>query len=77
MSGCGYPKCGGRVKSTKEEFVKKSRLKHGDKYNYDQVDYIKCDTHVKIICKVEEHAEFLQIPSSHLSGRGCHKCGEI
>ena len=60
-------------KYTKEEFIKKARQIHGDKYNYSKVEYIDSKTKVCIICP--EHGEFWQIPSSHLHGNGCRKCG--
>ena len=77
LSGQGCPKCGlenSREKqaSTKEEFIKKAREKHGDKYDYSKVEYINANTKVCIICP--QHGEFWQRPNSHLSGHGCHKC---
>ena len=57
---------------TKEIFIEKAKLKHGDKYDYSTVDYINRKTNVKIICK--KHGEFLQNPSSHVSGCNCPKC---
>jgi len=56
----------------KEEFIKKARKVHGNKYDYSKVKYINSYTHVTIICK--EHGDFNQIPSSHLTGRGCPIC---
>lgn len=60
------------VKLTTENFIKKSRLIHGDKYDYSKVDYVNNRTKVCIICP--EHGEFWQRPNSHLNGRGCSKC---
>ncbi|MFA5733351.1 MAG: hypothetical protein WC934_15300, partial [Acidithiobacillus sp.] len=60
------------VRYTTEEFIKKAKLIHGDKYDYSLVNYTNCYTKVKIICKI--HGEFEQIPSDHLSGKGCNKC---
>lgn len=57
---------------SKETFVKKATLKHGDKYDYSQVRYERCDKKVKLICK--EHGEFWQRPQAHLGGSGCRKC---
>jgi hypothetical protein len=76
-NGHGCPKCKGdktrkRCTSTKKVFIKKARLKHGDKYNYSKVDYVNSDTKVCIICK--KHGEFRQAPSNHLSGQGCPMC---
>ena len=68
----GCPKCYGNIKSTTEEFIKKSRLIHGDKYDYSKVEYNGNKTKVCIICP--EHGEFWQRPNSHLNGRGCSKC---
>ena len=41
-----------------EEFIKKAKGIHGDKYNYTKVNYIDCNTKVCIICP--EHGEFWQ-----------------
>lgn len=43
-------------KLTKEEFIKKANEVHKGKYNYDNVEYVNCDTKVCIICP--EHGEF-------------------
>ena len=59
-------------KLTKEEFIKKAREKHGDKYDYSNVDYKYNKTKVCIICP--EHGEFLQKPTYHIQGQGCPKC---
>ena len=60
-------------KLTKEEFIKKSKEKHGDKYDYSKVEYVNSATKVCIICP--EHSEFWQIPRDHTRGIGCSKCG--
>ena len=59
-------------KLTKEEFIKKAREKHGDKYDYSNVDYKYNKTKVCIICP--EHGEFWQAPHHHTKGQGCPKC---
>ena len=78
LNGRGCPKCAKEsiqtaLSSTTEEFVKKAREVHGDKYNYSKIKYVNSSTPVYIICP--EHGEFLQTPSNHLRGRGCPKCG--
>lgn len=60
-------------KLTTEEFIKKAREVHGDKYDYSKVEYVNSKEKVTIICP--EHGEFLQSPQKHLSGQGCIKCG--
>lgn len=61
-------------KITTEEFIKRSRKIHGDKYDYSKVEYVNSQTKVCIICP--EHGEFWQIPNSHLLGFGCAKCAK-
>lgn len=70
---CGCPMCIGFYKTT-EKFINESKLIHGDKYNYNKVEYTKALIKVKIICPI--HGEFLQTPNSHLSGQGCPRCKE-
>jgi hypothetical protein len=55
-----------------EEFINKSKLKHGDKYDYSKANYMKAIEKVIIICKI--HGEFEQTPNKHLHGNGCSKC---
>lgn len=57
---------------TTEEFIEKSILKHGYKFDYSLVDYINNSTKVNIICK--DHGVFKQTPSDHMCGRGCRMC---
>lgn len=62
---------------TKDEFIKRARAKHGDKYDYSEVNYVNGDTKVKIICPI--HGAFWQTPHNHLhgkKGRGCPICGK-
>ena len=61
------------AKLTTEEFIKKAREVHGDKYDYSKVEYVNSTTKVCIICP--KHGEFLQKPAIHLQGKGCLKCG--
>lgn len=57
-----------------EDFIRKARLVHGDKYDYSKVNYVNSQTKVCIICPI--HGEFWQIPAEHLRGKGCVKCGQ-
>jgi hypothetical protein len=59
-------------KLTTEEFIRKARKVHGDKYDYPNVDYKNSQTKVKIICP--KHGEFLQKPNNHLNGARCPIC---
>lgn len=58
-----------------EEFIRRARLVHGDKYDYSKVAYVNTQTKVCIIC--HEHGEFWQQPQHHLKGSGCPSCGFI
>ena len=59
-------------KSNTKEFVIKSKLIHGNKYDYSKVEYSHNKVKVCITCP--EHGEFWQRPHDHLSGNGCPKC---
>lgn len=61
-------------KLTTEEFIQKSKIIHGNKYNYSLSEYINAKTKVIIICHV--HGIFEQIPDTHINKKyGCPKCG--
>jgi G:T-mismatch repair DNA endonuclease (very short patch repair protein) len=60
-------------KITTNEFIKKSKLIHNNKYEYSKTDYKNAHTKVKIICPI--HGEFSQKAYSHIEGIGCSKCG--
>jgi hypothetical protein len=60
-------------KVTTNDFIEKSKLIHGDKYDYNKTEYIKYHTPLTIICKL--HGDFLQTPQHHLKNNGCPKCG--
>ena len=62
-----------------EEFVKKAKQIHSDKYDYSQTEYKNRRTKVKIICHKQyrngtEHGVFFQNPYLHLTGSGCPHC---
>ena len=56
-SGQGCPKCGGTCKIETEEWVKRAKKIHGDKYDYSLVNYKNYITKVKILCP--KHGEFI------------------
>lgn len=75
--GTGCPKCAIAIRKEKilsntEEFVKKAKKIHGDKYLYDKVNYVNSQTLVDITCPI--HGVFKQRPNGHLHGYGCPKC---
>jgi hypothetical protein len=68
LIGHGCDQCAKMGKST-EDFIKTAVKKHGNIYDYSQVNYINNKTDVIIICKT--HGPFEQRPNTHLSGSGC------
>ena len=72
---CGFDLIHDKNRVLMDDFIKKAKAVHGDKYDYSKVVYKSSREKVCIICP--EHGEFWQTPSNHLSGRGCRKCGLI
>lgn len=72
---CGYEIVLSKNISNTQEFIKKSRLIHKNKYDYSLLKYECAMSKIKIIC--EEHGVFEQIASSHLNGSGCQKCKNL
>lgn len=60
-------------KLTQEEFLKKAKKVHKDKYNYDNFIYKGMGIKGKIYCN-NCNKYFEQIPHSHLRGHGCPYC---
>ena len=60
------------AKLTTEEFIKRARAVHGDKYDYSKVSYVGSKSKVCIVCS--EHGDFWQTPCKHLAGHGCERC---
>ena len=79
LKGQGCPECAkvSRAKkrtNTTDNFIKRAKEIHGEKYDYSKVEYLNNRTKVCIICP--EHGEFWQRPNEHLNGRGCHECAK-
>lgn len=75
--GYGCPKCGferthNSHRSNKEAFIKKAKVKYGDRYDYSKVDYKGCYEPIEIVCR--EHGSFFMKPTYHLIGHRCPKC---
>ena len=72
LSGHGCPKCAGNNITT-DEFIKRAREVHGNKYDYSKVIYVSAIKKVCIICPV--HGKFFQTPVAHFNNKqGCPKC---
>lgn len=60
---------------TLNEFLTRSKLSHGDRYDYSHVSFATLSDKIKIGCK--NHGFFLQRAADHLKGSGCNKCGRL
>lgn len=69
---CGYERNSRSFRDTLEDFIKKAKKIHGDKYDYSNTAYENNSTKVKIKCPI--HGTFLQTPNNHLHGQGCPLC---
>jgi len=75
--GTNCPQCAFAEKSrgayyTQERLIEQFKQAHGDKYNYNKVNFKTVSDKVLIICP--EHGEFKQEAYSHLRGCGCPTC---
>ena len=73
LLGKGCPKCVGKNMNT-DDYIRKAKLVHGNRYDYSLVIYTKARNKIKIICPI--HGEFEQTANSHLNGKGCPMCKE-
>lgn len=71
--GDGCPKCSGRYKRTREDFIKEANFIHNNFYSYDNFEYVDTKTKGLIYCP-KHGIEFAMTPSKHLCGQGCPKC---
>lgn len=69
---CGFEKTATSKRTSKEDFIKKAKEVHEDKYDYSLVEYLNNWNHIRIVCPI--HGEFTQKPSHHLDGSGCKEC---
>jgi very-short-patch-repair endonuclease len=75
LRGCGCVFCSGKYTSNTNDFIKKAREIHGDKYDYSKSTYVSA--HVPVIIRCPEHGVYKQKPNTHLNGSGCLKCGFV
>lgn len=70
--GQGCPYCANKAPITEEEFIKRARATHGDKYDYSELGYVGFKKDIAIRCKI--HGIFKQLPEGHIGGYGCSIC---
>ncbi|KKN38278.1 hypothetical protein LCGC14_0755170 [marine sediment metagenome] len=62
-------------KASADRFIRKAKVKHGDHYGYELVEYKGPNHKVVIVCTVPGHGPFAQLASGHLAGKeGCPDC---
>ena len=54
------------------EFLRRARACHGDRYDYSRSVYVTKDRKILIGCPF--HGSFEQRPDNHWNGHGCHQC---
>lgn len=78
LGGCKYCAKNSSAKLTTkkpEKFLSEAVSLHKEKYDYSKTKYVKSKQKVIVTCKV--HGDFKTIPTDHLKGVGCPKCGAI
>jgi hypothetical protein len=61
-----------KKKLTTEEFIKRAKLKHGDRYDYSKTEYFGKFKKLLITCSI--HGDFNQEAWGHIKGKGCIDC---
>ena len=63
-----------KLKIPQNSIIKRFKARHGNKYDYSEVEYVDMHTKVKILCDI--HGIFEQIPRAHLANQGCPSCAK-
>lgn len=73
-SKCSHTAAGLERRLSTEEFIRRAKLVHSDKYDYSNVNYTTAHEKVEITCK--KHGSFWQSPATHTMGNkaGCPGC---
>lgn len=71
---CACSKSNESRKINEDEFIRRSKEKHGDKFDYTHLGYKSLQEKVTIGCPV--HGDFLQKAAEHMGGAGCRKCAD-
>lgn len=78
LHGEGCPICGkdevkNKLRKDKDFMVNRAREVHGDRYSYDNFNYVNWHTKGTVTCPI--HGDFLVTPLNHITnGSGCPKC---
>lgn len=69
---CAKETQGNWLNFTQEEFIKKVKKMHSDKYDYSETFFTMTKNKIDIICK--KHGKFTQLAKNHIKGHGCPDC---
>ena len=73
LQGNGCKKCQDDARRmTTEDFIKKARKAHGDRFDYSLADYTGSHKKLTIVCPL--HGPFKQQAYLHIQNRGCREC---
>jgi len=72
--GCNKCRLADQARKNRDNFLKNAKLIHKDLYSYDKTIYVNAKQKITIICNI--HGPFKQLPTNHLKGHGCNKCGD-
>lgn len=70
---CAHIEQGKKSKLGTAEFIKRASKRHGGFYSYEKSVYDDSSSPITITCPV--HGDFEQVPTQHINGSGCAKCG--
>ncbi len=73
LDGRGCPDCVKNKAYTTETFITAAKKLYGNEFDYSEVNYINCNTEVKIKCNRCGQI-FMQKPAKHLKGHKCPLC---
>ncbi len=74
---CGFISTHSKNRKSHDIFVNEATKIYGNKYDYNDVQYVSGRKHIKITCLLHK-IHFNQIPDNHLQGKeGCNKCATI
>ena len=73
-NGSGCPECSKNSKLDNQEWIKRFKKIHGNKYDYSQMNFKTIHSKIKIYCKKHDYF-FYQSPASHFHAKSkCPKC---
>lgn len=75
-AGSKCTKCSGAYSPSTEEWIKKAKKVHGEKYKYSKAIYVNGGTKVDVECP--KHGVFRCLPGNHVDKKsGCPKCSGV